>query len=609
MVDKDDKYRGRINFTGITIENFKGIKGPVHIPLGPMTLLFGANSAGKSTVGHALQYFHHVLETADPDVHQTTIGGSSVDLGGFQNIVYKHELDRSIRITLHRFDRLHTESYLDDTGSEKRVPDGNTTRYWPYEDCDFGARLGEAEFAVRITCSWDSKLSKPWVERYEVFIDREPIAAVVQGPSPSDKASNPTPTVYISDIHPLLVDMNDLDKDDPMRDVHEYIQDIFGGDVSLDSESADAQPPWMRFDIEGEPLDLSIFDDLGDSGEASGEASGEPQLVPRQKGTFRAWQLSSVIWPWGDVEFAEFARTSDEDDPIRKVEGELFYSAVAQLVAGPGHAILKALRGTRYIGPLRDVPRKEFRSAGDTPCADWSAGGAAWDLLHYEDDVAFPQESLLLKINQALRVSLGTQYRLVKRKRLLVDSEGNIIQALRLLRKAYEERDGDYLAKVVLEPLLTQPYMSQLMLVDDETDTEVNISDVGVGISQLVPVLVGALAPGATLLAVEQPELHVHPALQSKMGDVFLDAVGSIPNVLIETHSEHLILRVLRRIREVSESGESHWVPAKPRNIQVVYLRSEDEQTRAYPLEITEDGDFATDWPDGFFTEREEDLF
>jgi hypothetical protein len=57
-----------------------------------VTLLFGPNSAGKSTIIHAIHYAHAVLESSNPDVGRTRLGGD-IDLGGFANLVHDHDLD------------------------------------------------------------------------------------------------------------------------------------------------------------------------------------------------------------------------------------------------------------------------------------------------------------------------------------------------------------------------------------------------------------------------------------------------------------------------------------------------------------------------------------
>ena len=73
----------------ITIQNFKSIKDRVKIDIKPITLLFGPNSAGKSTVVQALHYLKEVIEYDNPDPRKTAVGGNSIDLGSFKNIVHR----------------------------------------------------------------------------------------------------------------------------------------------------------------------------------------------------------------------------------------------------------------------------------------------------------------------------------------------------------------------------------------------------------------------------------------------------------------------------------------------------------------------------------------
>ena len=87
-----------MRITAIELENFKGIADRVRVELKPITLLFGANSAGKSTILHALLYLRDVLERRNLDAITTPVSGAALDLGGFQRFVHKRELDRPIRI-------------------------------------------------------------------------------------------------------------------------------------------------------------------------------------------------------------------------------------------------------------------------------------------------------------------------------------------------------------------------------------------------------------------------------------------------------------------------------------------------------------------------------
>lgn len=84
--------------TAVEIENFKGIGRPMRVEFRPITLLFGNNSAGKSTVLHALCYAYEILSHGNVDVHETDLGGDRIDLGGFRNLVHAHDPARRVRL-------------------------------------------------------------------------------------------------------------------------------------------------------------------------------------------------------------------------------------------------------------------------------------------------------------------------------------------------------------------------------------------------------------------------------------------------------------------------------------------------------------------------------
>ena len=114
------------------------------------------------------------------------------------------------------------------------------------------------------------------------------------------------------------------------------------------------------------------------------------------------------------------------------------------------------------------------------------------------------------------------------------------------------------------------------------------------------------------ILAMEQPEIHLHPALQAELGDVFIEsALGPRKNTFIlETHSEHLILRLLRRIRETSNGELVKGACAiSPQDVAVLYVVPDKGGSVITEIPIRQDGEFITNWPDGFFPERAEELF
>ncbi|KAB2935683.1 MAG: AAA family ATPase, partial [Candidatus Contendobacter sp.] len=144
--------------------------------------------------------------------------------------------------------------------------------------------------------------------------------------------------------------------------------------------------------------------------------------------------------------------------------------------------------------------------------------------------------------------------------------------------------------------------LRELVLIDQRTNTVVTHRDVGIGISQVLPVLVMAYGSQGKLIAMEQPEVHLHPALQAELGDVFIEAaLGERQNTFIlETHSEHLILRLMRRIRE----GKIH-----PDDVGVVFVQPLSRGSRFIELRIDEEGDFIDEWPGGFFEESFHEKF
>ncbi len=81
--------------TGLRLGNFKAFADTQYIPIRPLTLIFGANSAGKSSLIHSLLLACHALETGELDIHRTRVGGESVDLGGFRQYIHRRNYGSS----------------------------------------------------------------------------------------------------------------------------------------------------------------------------------------------------------------------------------------------------------------------------------------------------------------------------------------------------------------------------------------------------------------------------------------------------------------------------------------------------------------------------------
>jgi predicted ATPase len=154
--------------------------------------------------------------------------------------------------------------------------------------------------------------------------------------------------------------------------------------------------------------------------------------------------------------------------------------------------------------------------------------------------------------------------------------------------------------------------IQELNIVDKRSETVVSHRDVGIGVSQVLPVLVSAYASQEKIIAIEQPEIHLHPALQADLGDVFIQsALGENKNrFLIETHSEHLLLRIMRRIRETT-SGKlpKGAFPVRPEDVMVLFVEPDGSRSVIHEMPLDTRGRLTKEWPGGFFEEGFEEMF
>lgn len=151
-------------------------------------------------------------------------------------------------------------------------------------------------------------------------------------------------------------------------------------------------------------------------------------------------------------------------------------------------------------------------------------------------------------------------------------------------------------------------YLVKLFLRDNKGRKHL-FTDVGSGIGYALPVLCVVNDESRTCL-IQQPELHLHPALQAAMGDVFIEASAAGKQILIETHSEHLLLRILKRIRQTHQQVNiAPDLRINADDLCVLYFDpSPDGSTTVKRLRISEDGEFMDRWPRGFFGERDQEL-
>jgi len=174
--------------------------------------------------------------------------------------------------------------------------------------------------------------------------------------------------------------------------------------------------------------------------------------------------------------------------------------------------------------------------------------------------------------------------------------------------KEYELRESDNLREALngwlvllkLPQLIPTPPLkrgiTQMKL--NANSVAVDLPDVGFGVSQILPVLVECLRMKAgETIVLEQPEIHLHPSLQSKLADFFICMVKSGKHIILETHSEHLIKRLYLRVAQEKSNDLGNLL-----NTLFVHFDEQQQCSVVKPITINE-YDEIENWPVGFFDE------
>lgn len=219
-----------------------------------------------------------------------------------------------------------------------------------------------------------------------------------------------------------------------------------------------------------------------------------------------------------------------------------------------------------HLGPLREYPKRRYSWAGEEPV-----------------DVGLKGEETIpaLLARGKKRVYKNSSTTLERRIAKWLEEMG-------LVASFRTERVSDN----------TQDY--RVLVRRSKHSAEVPLTDVGFGVSQVLPVLVLAYyCPEGSTLVLEQPEIHLHPAVQSVLADVLIDAIQRRKiQVILESHSEHLLRRIQRRIAE----------GALPLDQTAFYFCDSVEGVSSIrELELDMFGNI-NNWPQDFFGDITEDL-
>jgi hypothetical protein len=300
--------------------------------------------------------------------------------------------------------------------------------------------------------------------------------------------------------------------------------------------------PEMRYTLGGSAFSL-VKPDAKDGYELSTDHSG-----------FKFTRATGRRWPIpGPVKFYGFA------DEVRTYHQNAGFLSELEL------AFERMLRGVYYLGPLRDYPKREYTWAGGDP-ADMGRRGE------------YAVAAILAARERGEKISRGKG----KPKFTLEQYVAHWLKELKLIEefRVEEIKKGTNLYRVWVRR--------------SRGSSEVLITDVGFGVSQVLPVLVLCYyAPEGSTILFEQPEIHLHPSVQRGLADVFIDAMKVRKvQIIVESHSEDFLRRLQRRVAEGTEVTE--------KDAAIYFCDIENGEATLTPLQLDTYGNFLA-WPKDFF--------
>ena len=220
-----------------------------------------------------------------------------------------------------------------------------------------------------------------------------------------------------------------------------------------------------------------------------------------------------------------------------------------------------------YLGPLREHPRREYHWAGASPSDVGQRGERAVDAI-----LAATRDQEMRRLKPPARGVRKIPFQKIIAHWL---NELGLIRDFRL------------------EEIAKGTNLYRAMVKASPSSVPTALTDVGFGVSQVLPalVLLYYVPEGSTVL-MEQPEIHLHPAVQSGLADVMLN-VAEVRNVqiIVESHSEHLMRRLQRRVAEQKASSE---------DVKLYFVSSQRGRAHVSDLILNEWGEIEN-WPEKFF--------
>jgi len=554
----------------ISLENFKSFGKRSEIRLAPLTMLYGQNSAGKSSIIHSLYLLKQSLASDSPTVFGAQPDDSIVNLGSFSDAVFNQDNERTIRIGISVNRSNSAPSSYGVSLRNRVVPRLDTG----YAEMEF-RRTSAVGYLHAITL-YEPTTGKLLV-RLEAIHTAATIAKKLQSNQPYDFkvvdfARN---TEFWTPFYNWCSSAEG--KEHIGKTLGDYIQhweDLSSEDsprkfkttVAREIENLKEMHEFYQSNFTVHKFIARLKTSMGETTLSLHGVSGRSFSGNR---TYEAMFENSLEPPRSKKE-------AQQKHAAPFAPGVQLFNSAAYL----GGVFTLLLRETidtssSFIGPFREAPKRFQPLRGRQTSSVGVKGENTAELLKRD-------RKLLERANEWLR-RLEIPYSLEAR-----NLGGHLLSYTQILltdssRKATEKR------KQVRHTL----------------------ADVGFGISQILPIICDCIFRKNSIIFIEQPELHIHPRLQAHLADLFIWSINERGNQIVaETHSEHLILRVMKRLRQTSEDTKTtdKTFTNKQFVAQYVLKGTGSKGAEVKEINLTSDGKLKDEWPGGFFPERRNEL-
>lgn len=609
----------------LSLKNFKSFRNADSISLAPITLLSGQNSSGKSTLIQSLLLFKQTLESPVAD-EPIILNGSYVTLGDFYDVINTSGEDQKISFGI-TINYKRTRKGLENEAVR--------TGYFNY----FVSNLTKVGFDIQIThpdydfeenSLYIPKLLKSSIEgiyqgkkfetvfnysellkdrlkdqyniNNEQFLDSRPIFAIEK----SSKLDWKPAAVLLNTFLPELV-LKPFHKE--LEKQQDQILDEFFNSLlkALDYQS----PQQVALRRLGKwEAHMRILTRKRSTLKADNSDDREKDIdfifnalenILNEKSDIRDFNQVRTLTSHLKIidtsvfkELLEILRIGLQNvEEVKKLKKSLKLNSVRDLhyqldeenidLQDVNVSIRHIFNNIYYLGPLREEPKAFYRRSGSTdPMYVGQKGeNVAFVLKYYSkrripvvlpptDDEKFwdPTKTEIVQTTLGEAVEKWLKY-LGVANQIRVEEMGKV--GLNIRANIYGDKESD-------------------------------LTNVGVGVSQVLPLIVlGLSAPVSAVLLFEQPELHLHPYIQSRLGDFFISLQLLGKQVIAETHSEHLIHRMRLYIAKGSIKYSD--------DVAVYFCQRNNEQNQSevIPVNIDEYGNINF-WPEGFFDETSKQL-